>query len=188
MIGNILWSLSVCHSAAGRDSFLRTIGAHFNKNAPQIAFFCQKICSFKKKAVLLHPLLKNKHPASPSGRKPAERLRTEKRSMTRSVIQAWNAQSRECQCKLLNGVMVALQILVLSVWVRVLVEQQKKVSSWGLSCCSYRLKPRFSAASLCRLLPRQFSYPLSILESWFLATRARLFEQHRRDLMGLFLI
>ena len=40
---------------------------------------------------------------------------------------------------LLNGVMVALQILVLSVWVRVLVEQQKKVSSWGLSCFSYRL-------------------------------------------------
>ena len=46
---------------------------------------------------------------------------------------------------LLNGVMVALQILVLSVWVRVLVEQQKKVSSWGLSCFSYRLKPRFLA-------------------------------------------
>ena len=33
---------------------------------------------------------------------------------------------------MLNGVMVALQILVLSVWVRVLVEQQRKVSSWGL--------------------------------------------------------
>ncbi len=30
------------------------------------------------------------------------------------------------KCALLNGVMVALQILVLSVWVRVLVEQQRR--------------------------------------------------------------
>ena len=33
---------------------------------------------------------------------------------------------------MLNGVMVALQILVLSVWVRVLVEQQKRPLIGGL--------------------------------------------------------
>ena len=32
----------------------------------------------------------------PSGRKPAKRLRTEKRSITRSVIQGLSPQSREC--------------------------------------------------------------------------------------------
>ena len=43
---------------------------------------------------------------------------------------------------LLNGVMVALQILVLSVWVRVLVEQHEKSLQLGTFFCSYRLKPR----------------------------------------------
>ena len=42
-----------------------------------------------------------------------------------------------------NCVMVALQILVLSVWVRVLVRQHKKVSCWGLFFAN-RLKPRGS--------------------------------------------
>ena len=37
--------------------------------------------------------------------------------------------------RLLNGVMVALQILVLSVWVRVLVEQQSPINT-GLTGCS----------------------------------------------------
>ena len=63
---------------------------------------CKKICTCQKKAVPLHPL------------------------SFRSLL--FDAQSRKCQCKLLNGVMVALQILVLSVWVRVLVEQQKESS------------------------------------------------------------
>ena len=35
---------------------------------------------------------------------------------------------------LLNGVMVALQILVLSVWVRVLVEQHKEETFGSLLC------------------------------------------------------
>ena len=61
---------------------------------------------------------------------------------------------------MLNGVMVALQILVLSVWVRVLVEQQKKVSSWGLSCCSYRLKPRFLLVTLAAIIAK------AIVEPW----------------------
>ncbi len=39
---------------------------------------------------------------------------------------AFEKQSISPSGELLNGVMVALQILVLSVWVRVLVEQQKK--------------------------------------------------------------
>ena len=49
---------------------------------------------------------------------------------------------------LLNGVMVALQILVLSVWVRVLVEQQNERDQiWSLF---------FSAATLCRLIRLSF--------------------------------
>ena len=39
--------------------------------------------------------------------------------------------TRFTKSTLLNGVMVALQILVLSVWVRVLVEQQRKKSPVG---------------------------------------------------------
>ena len=54
---------------------------------------------------------------------------------------------------LLNGVMVALQILVLSVWVRVLVEQQNERDQiWSLF---------FSAATLCRLIRLPFLFTLS---------------------------
>ena len=38
-------------------------------------------------------------------------------------------QMTNINCALLNGVMVALQILVLSVWVRVLVEQQSPINT-----------------------------------------------------------
>ena len=60
---------------------------------------CTKIWSFQKKAVLLHAFSLVCVKGINSGCKPAKRLQTEKRSMTRSVIQACNAQSRECQCK-----------------------------------------------------------------------------------------
>ena len=71
-----------------------------------------------------------------------KRYSDRKCSMTRSVIQAWNAQSRECQCKLLNGVMVALQILVLSVWVRVLVEQLNERLSSIIAVFFYLVKEK----------------------------------------------
>ena len=57
----------------------------------------------------------------------------EKRALCKSLGDV-NQQS-VCGPKsaLLNGVMVALQILVLSVWVRVLVEQQKRaITIWWL--------------------------------------------------------
>ena len=55
---------------------------------------------------------------------------------------------------LLNGVMVALQILVLSVWVRVLVEQQRKVSSWGLFLLQRDSHPGSYLATLERLISK----------------------------------
>ena len=109
------------------------------------AFFFKKIWSVQKKAVPLHPLSKN-----------------------RSVLCPF-----EGHAPLLNGVMVALQILVLSVWVRVLVEQHRR-DLMGLFLVSTGLSPRF----LSRLKPRtiiatQFSPPLrsvdyccAIFESW----------------------
>ncbi len=65
------------------------------KNDPLSAFFCDFICSCQKKAVPLHPLFKKHDPHGSSVRKPAKRLRTEKRSTIRSTIQAQSAQSCE---------------------------------------------------------------------------------------------
>ena len=55
---------------------------------------------------------------------------------------------------LLNGVMVALQILVLSVWVRVLVEQQKKTSERVSSLLQRDFHPGSYLATLERLISK----------------------------------
>ena len=83
---------------------------------------------------------------------------------------------------LLNGVMVALQILVLSVWVRVLVEQHRKVPAGDFFVViptrpqvliSLRSNDYFSDTTLCRL---------------FLRNLRVLVEQHRKVPVGDFFV
>ena len=61
-------------------------------------------------------------------------------------------QMADTQSALLNGVMVALQILVLSVWVRVLVEQQKMTSLVEVIFCCLNLWTRTQVVVLHRLI------------------------------------
>ena len=121
---------------------------HKNNN---FAFFyvffakiCKKICTYQKKVVPLHPLLKNKSVLCPI----------------------------EGHAPLLNGVMVALQILVLSVWVRVLVEQHRR-DLMGLFLVVIPTQTQVLSPQGARLLLRNLRV---------------LVEQHRRDLLSLFLI
>ena len=81
-----------------------------------------------------------------------------------------------------NCVMVAPQILVLFVWVRVLVRQQKKRLTPLFLLLYETLTLGSYLASLERLLLR------AIHESWFLATRARLFRQQKTSHSGVFFV